>query len=135
MREYVKVNIEKPGYRGIKKYELEGEYFGVGISRNNHISIPVSVCGSKRTFCDFIKRRRGKPTLSRWHLTIILENGKRRVVDEGSRTGTFVNGERISEKGCSGYKDLKNGDIIGLVKKGSGFLIEMEYVAEDQPVE
>ena len=50
-----------------------------------------------------------QPSLSGRHLKICSENGSMEVVDLDSRTGTFVNGERIE-----GRKSLTKEDVISL---------------------
>lgn len=35
--------------------------------------------------------------VSRWHCKLLAENGELKVLDLGSRHGTFVNGERVDE--------------------------------------
>jgi serine phosphatase RsbU (regulator of sigma subunit) len=49
------------------------------------------------------------PRVSRDHALIVSENGKYYVVDQGSKHGTFVNGERIERKGLERNDRLEFG--------------------------
>jgi pSer/pThr/pTyr-binding forkhead associated (FHA) protein len=49
------------------------------------------------------------PAVSTSHAVVRVENGVYTIADLGSRNGTFVNGERISEP-----RRLNHGDVIGL---------------------
>jgi len=65
------------------------------------------------------------PMLSKEHCGINLEEGVRYLYDLGSRTGTFLNGKRVT----AGEK-LNDGDVIGLIPSDEGFLLELEYVVK-----
>ncbi|MBD3319446.1 FHA domain-containing protein [Candidatus Woesearchaeota archaeon] len=54
------------------------------------------------------------PRLSRRHAELRLEQGQRFICDLGSREGTYLNDERISERGRQGSRALEHGDVIGL---------------------
>lgn len=71
------------------------------------------------------------PMLSREHCGLALKDGERYIHDLGSRTGTYVNGERICAERLGGKRKLKNGDMIGLIPKDGEFLLELEYVVKD----
>ncbi|HSE98372.1 MAG TPA: DUF3616 domain-containing protein, partial [Blastocatellia bacterium] len=49
------------------------------------------------------------PAVSTSHAVVRVENGVYTIADLGSRNGTFVNGERISEP-----RSLNHGDVIGI---------------------
>src|SRR5512136_2193446 len=53
------------------------------------------------------------PTVSSEHALVEYRDGLYRLVDRGSRNGTFVNGQRINSI------DLKDGDLIRLGELGS----------------
>lgn len=71
------------------------------------------------------------PMLSREHCGLTFKDGERYIHDFGSRTGTYVNGERICAERLGGKRKLKNGDMIGLIPKDDEFLLELEYVVKD----
>ena len=48
----------------------------------------------------------GDPRVSRDHAIIVSENGKFTVIDQGSKHGTYVNGERVDRK------DLERNDRL-----------------------
>jgi serine phosphatase RsbU (regulator of sigma subunit) len=54
------------------------------------------------------------PRVSRDHAMIVSENGKFTVVDQGSKHGTFVNGERVDRKDLEGNDRLEFGvrDVV-----------------------
>ena len=78
---------------------------------------------------DLEREDRTLPMLSRQHCGITLTNGTRYIHDLGSRTGTYVNGERISPERMAGKKELKDGDVINLIPSGDKFLLELKYWA------
>src|SRR5262245_35361727 len=63
----------------------------------------------------------GTTDVSREHAEIVRENGRFLLRDRGSRFGTFVNGEPITER------FLHHGDRIGLGKSGR---VELVFVTE-----
>ena len=65
------------------------------------------------------------------HCTIKKSMNQIYVTDDGSRTGTYLNGKRISKRRKKGFEFLESGDIVGLVKKGGDFLIKIKYTKED----
>ncbi len=66
--------------------------------------------------------------VSRRHATLRAEDGSFRIVDEGSRNGTFVNGERVADA------RLANGDRIQLGSAGPRLRVEItQTVAVPEP--
>ncbi len=76
-----------------------------------------------------LRRPRTLPELSRKHCMVTSEEGSYVVHDLGSRTGTYVNGVRVSPAGKAGSMQVKPGDIIGLIPSENGFLLEIEFRA------
>jgi len=66
------------------------------------------------------------PSLSGRHLRISLENGSLEVVDLDSRTGTFVNGDRIR-----GRMSVTERDVISLGSSSIRFVKEPEALSQD----
>lgn len=67
------------------------------------------------------------PPVSREHCQIRLIDGVRCIEDLGSRTGTYVNGERISEERQAGHRPLLDGDTIELIPNGTEFWFRAKY--------
>src|SRR5215208_3059718 len=63
--------------------------------------------------------------VSRDHADITRENEEYLLRDRGSRYGTFVNGEQISEK------SLSHGDLVRLGRSGGA---EMVFLLDEQPL-
>ncbi len=66
------------------------------------------------------------PTVSAEHALVEYHDGVYRLVDRGSRNGTFVNGQRIN------VIDLKDGDLIRLGEMGSN-AVTLTYRAGQAP--
>jgi pSer/pThr/pTyr-binding forkhead associated (FHA) protein len=68
------------------------------------------------------------PRVSRDHALIVSENGKYYVVDQGSKHGTFVNGERIERKGLERNDRLEFGirEVV-LCRVPSGSTPNLEF--------
>ena len=49
--------------------------------------------------------------VSRYHATLLFDNGSLWLQDAGSRNGVFVNGERLS-----GHRALKVGDVLSIAE-------------------
>ena len=62
------------------------------------------------------------PYISRYHAEIVSEGSKHLILDLGSTSGTFANGERITQR------RLRDGDCISL---GRGRGIEMQFSSND----
>tara|TARA_Y100000034_G_C6654919_1_gene286829 strand:+ start:228 stop:380 length:153 start_codon:yes stop_codon:yes gene_type:complete len=45
----------------------------------------------------------------------------------GTRTGTFLNGHRISEEKYVGAKPLNDQDVVGLIPVKDGYLVNIRY--------
>ena len=82
---------------------LDSTPFTVGRNKDNHLVI-------------------GEGHVSRNHAAIVSENGEFYVVDNGSRHGTFVNGERVER--CK----LKRGDQLyfGALRGGAYVIFDPE---------
>jgi len=64
--------------------------------------------------CDFVLQDPNK-LVSRYHAEIRVDNGNAHIRDLGSKNGTFVSGERISQ----GYRELEDRDVITLSATGA----------------
>ena len=80
----------------------------IGIRDNELKVLPLkqSVTIGRRRSCDLVL---GDSTVSGIHCTIVSEDGKVFVHDEGSTNGTFVNAKKITEK-----TELHKGDVLSL---------------------
>ncbi len=114
-------------------YQLDSGLFGIGFSGyGNDLGFDASICGRVRDRS--IGGKKGMlPQLSREHCSITPgRDGRYLLCDMGSRTGTYLNGKRISKKRECGFEALNSGDKIGLIPDGLKYMIEMEFIAIDE---
>ncbi len=91
----------------------------------NHSQIPMGPHHAIYTCHD-------PPALSRNHCKFVLEDGSRVLKDLGSRTGTYLNGKRISNSRQPGSAKLTPGDVIGLIQKDNDFFIKIRYELREE---
>ena len=60
------------------------------------------------------------PRVSREHASIVAESGEFFVVDQGSKHGTFVNGERVTVRNCSATTAWNSARATSLISLPSG---------------
>lgn len=122
-------NPYKVGYKGGHSY---GNQIGAGTKLGRVIGM-----GLEETSLRFL------PILSRKHCQIYREDDTVYLEDLGSRTGTWVNGERLrngtsTDGRCTGRRELKDGDVIYLAPKlfsphsrSQDFKVELVYHAPE----
>lgn len=104
---------------------------------SDHFSIGLPGFNNELEINQFDATQSGLPPISRRHCFIQYDQNRKChcLVDNNSRTGTFVNGKKIS-----GEKILRHNDVIGLIPyevKGIGnkqsylrqdFIVEIKFV-------
>lgn len=97
--------ILKQGDAPQERWSLRTTENTIGRTDDNHIVLPVR-------------------EVSRFHARIWLERGSWMIEDQGSRNGTFVDGERIA-----GPRKLKDGEEIGLAEIYRFLFVDVDMTA------
>ena len=114
-------------------YSLGAESFRIGHASDQLNNLLLAPNDAFRTKAPLREGGVGYiPPISRQHCQIVLRDGKRVIEDLGSRTGTYVNGNRVSSFRNTGEQILEDGDVIGLIPTEESFLFLAEYTRAEE---